>query len=427
MAAGNAFTTYGTVPLPGAHDSKAEPLRRHQEEICDQSRVRHWLEADTSHVKDLGDMPIRNMPTQGNVMGESIQYWPQEFSSLNSQENISLQPSPHETQRSPALGTRDPSMQDESEAFISDYRHDQTTTATLESDRMTKGETPDSSGATLGLIHPVDQPSSLYIANRNMTSFTMSKMESETTPICFPPRISHHDCMPETMSEAVVVQKPGWTTDSSGTVPPFHRSPEGGSVDTTDNSFTPIDTVCSPTSPLPWSTFGIQPSLDMQRQSICTAGAEIPNVNEQNGRTDGSFDQTAAADDSLYGLTLLVPNREPLGMNREQQPFTLATDAFAYHEYLYRLNQLTHPKFTMDGGHLCQQLLGNRSFSCHSEKRNAFLIECKRRGLSYKDIKRLGGFKEAESTLRGRFRTLTKSKEQRVRKPQWQEKDVSNS
>jgi hypothetical protein len=54
------------------------------------------------------------------------------------------------------------------------------------------------------------------------------------------------------------------------------------------------------------------------------------------------------------------------------------------------------------------------------------LIECKRRGLSYKDIKRLGGFEEAESTLRGRFRTLTKSKEQRVRKPQWKDKDVSD-
>ena len=57
--------------------------------------------------------------------------------------------------------------------------------------------------------------------------------------------------------------------------------------------------------------------------------------------------------------------------------------------------------------------------------KNALLIEYKRRGLSYKDIKRMGNFREAESTLRGRFRTLTKSKDQRVRKPQWQERDVS--
>jgi hypothetical protein len=61
----------------------------------------------------------------------------------------------------------------------------------------------------------------------------------------------------------------------------------------------------------------------------------------------------------------------------------------------------------------------------YSNNRDAFLIDCKRRGLSYKDIKRLGGFKEAESTLRGRYRTLTKSKDQRVRKPRWQDQDVS--
>ncbi|KAJ5660375.1 hypothetical protein N7507_006826 [Penicillium longicatenatum] len=60
----------------------------------------------------------------------------------------------------------------------------------------------------------------------------------------------------------------------------------------------------------------------------------------------------------------------------------------------------------------------------YTDTRNAFLIDCKRRGLSYKEIKRVGGFKEAESTLRGRFRTLTKSKDQRVRKPKWLERDV---
>lgn len=59
-----------------------------------------------------------------------------------------------------------------------------------------------------------------------------------------------------------------------------------------------------------------------------------------------------------------------------------------------------------------------------STARDLFLIECKRRGMSYKEIKRIGHFEEAESTLRGRFRTLTKSKEQRVRKPKWEDGDV---
>ncbi|EEQ84755.1 uncharacterized protein BDCG_08024 [Blastomyces dermatitidis ER-3] len=59
-----------------------------------------------------------------------------------------------------------------------------------------------------------------------------------------------------------------------------------------------------------------------------------------------------------------------------------------------------------------------------ASEKDEFLIQCKRAGMPYKEIKEKGNFFEAESTLRGRFRTLTKRKEQRVRKPGWQEKDV---
>lgn len=58
-------------------------------------------------------------------------------------------------------------------------------------------------------------------------------------------------------------------------------------------------------------------------------------------------------------------------------------------------------------------------------KKDALLLEGKRLGLSYKEIKRRGGFEEAESTLRGRYRSITKRKEERVRRPQWQPRDVS--
>jgi hypothetical protein len=57
--------------------------------------------------------------------------------------------------------------------------------------------------------------------------------------------------------------------------------------------------------------------------------------------------------------------------------------------------------------------------------RDEYLQEARRRGLSYKEIKRRGGFAEAESTLRGRIRILSKPKEMRVRKPQWSRSDVS--
>ncbi|KAK0639505.1 hypothetical protein B0T16DRAFT_463172 [Cercophora newfieldiana] len=53
-----------------------------------------------------------------------------------------------------------------------------------------------------------------------------------------------------------------------------------------------------------------------------------------------------------------------------------------------------------------------------------FLVESRELGMTYKDIRAKGGFTEAESTLRGRYRTLTKSREERVRKPGWSETDI---
>ena len=60
------------------------------------------------------------------------------------------------------------------------------------------------------------------------------------------------------------------------------------------------------------------------------------------------------------------------------------------------------------------------------EAKDRFLVQHKVAGMTYKEIRIRGGFSEAESTLRGRFRTLTKSKEARVRKPDWAEIDVSS-
>ncbi len=57
--------------------------------------------------------------------------------------------------------------------------------------------------------------------------------------------------------------------------------------------------------------------------------------------------------------------------------------------------------------------------------KDEFLIQAKQSGMSYREIRSKGHFKEAESTLRGRYRTLTKCREHRVRKPQWHTKDVS--
>ncbi len=61
---------------------------------------------------------------------------------------------------------------------------------------------------------------------------------------------------------------------------------------------------------------------------------------------------------------------------------------------------------------------GGVSNPCHS-------LGGKRLGLTYKDIRKKLGTQVAESTLRGRYRSLTKKKEDRRRKPEWQLVDVS--
>jgi len=65
------------------------------------------------------------------------------------------------------------------------------------------------------------------------------------------------------------------------------------------------------------------------------------------------------------------------------------------------------------------------SADAEREAKDKYLVEARLAGVPYRDIRINGEYPEAESTLRGRFRTLTKPKNERVRKPEWMETDVS--
>jgi hypothetical protein len=58
-------------------------------------------------------------------------------------------------------------------------------------------------------------------------------------------------------------------------------------------------------------------------------------------------------------------------------------------------------------------------------KDDEILLQMKQDGYTYKDIRKALGRKVAESTLRGRYRSLTKPRNHRVRAPKWTEIDVS--
>ncbi|KAB5515499.1 hypothetical protein GE09DRAFT_1196016 [Coniochaeta sp. 2T2.1] len=62
--------------------------------------------------------------------------------------------------------------------------------------------------------------------------------------------------------------------------------------------------------------------------------------------------------------------------------------------------------------------------NAHMSEKDRLLIHLKEQGMGYKDIQKTGGFTEAVSTLRGRYRTLTKPREARVRKPAWSACDL---
>lgn len=58
------------------------------------------------------------------------------------------------------------------------------------------------------------------------------------------------------------------------------------------------------------------------------------------------------------------------------------------------------------------------------KERDQYLLDMREKGWNYKDIKERGDCPEAESTLRGRVRVLMKDRSERVRKPEWTDRDT---
>ncbi|KAI5860024.1 hypothetical protein GGS23DRAFT_599950 [Durotheca rogersii] len=92
----------------------------------------------------------------------------------------------------------------------------------------------------------------------------------------------------------------------------------------------------------------------------------------------------------------------PQGQGEGQNDMSYELDGFLGHEH-------SAETAAMDGGR---------------SAKDDFLVKSKMAGMTYREIRRKGNFTEAESTLRGRFRTLTKNKEERVRKPEWLDNDI---
>ncbi|KAH3632776.1 hypothetical protein KXW67_007888 [Aspergillus fumigatus] len=290
-----------------------------------------------------------------------------------------------------------------------------------------------------GLMHSIPRPS-LYMAADPFGSSSETNATSHTIP----PSVSR-ESLPDSFKGGLrKVHRPYGHIEGAMI---FHdQSSPGSSVATTNYPYNPMANTCSGSTPIHWSRDGQMVPWEMQ-----TLGFELQNncfsqLRHHGGRVaeiprnptldachglpsvDCSQHYSQQPPSVLYPFTpheynsTSANDRSAVDDGHCQLTYTNAN--LTYPQHRHEIMQSVHLESASDGALTHQGRKSTRSISCHNEVRNAFLIECKRRGLSYKDIKRLGGFEEAESTLRGRFRTLTKSKEQRVRKPQWKDKDI---
>ncbi|KAH8429950.1 uncharacterized protein LDX57_007623 [Aspergillus melleus] len=408
---------------------------------------------DTSPAHDIV-VPIRAPTSQGDVMEKDIQECYPPLPSLDCQDDDFQ---PHRGTQSPsALRGTSPSVHsvNQNQSFTSEYHpYDPPAIASAEPDVSIKGEESfDPNDPTVGLFHPVPRPASLFIASRNMAmfpdAFADAKLEFDSTSLFTSPEASN-----ECLFDDSVIRRPEWTIDDVETAPLFNELSPGRPIDTfVDTSLASMNDTCSPDSSLSWSSLGYEANPSMQQpqqqqalinhnETLCSDDPELFTPNDHYDHINAGYDPTATTANDFHGLnglallnsyneshshpylpppvpmninmnlnpwrheyTDLASTRNPMPLNRDHEPLFVPADIFAYRESLFRLDQLTrpHPRFPVETTHLRPQLLGKRTFNCPGETRNAFLIECKRRGLSYKDIKRLGGFKEAESTLRGK-------------------------
>ncbi|KAL2831814.1 hypothetical protein BDW59DRAFT_181803 [Aspergillus cavernicola] len=315
---------------------------------------------------------------------------------------------------------------------------------------FTAGDIGSSNGnePTPDLIHPIPRQSSYTV-----TSFFASDKTLETTSAFDVTESPHNSHLSD--GDKYLMQGSDWTSNDLTYPCVFESSKSPGTTlaitETKAYPATVTDGTFDSTLMLPWPSLKVQVPWDVQQHNASQDEDEIAWDNTETyssiDQQPNHFDQPHATTDDINGLPwpstsgqtyiqpsslldpykptcpgLKYPNGNAVAPSEHSQ-IQSSADNFAYQNDP-RPDDTTYSLLESYRHTSYEQDYASRSSLWTNDSRNAFLLDCKHRGYSYKDIKRIGGFKEAESTLRGRFRTLTKAKEQRVRKPQWLDNDV---
>lgn len=258
-------------------------------------------------------------------------------------------------------------------------------------------------------------------------------------------------------SSGRLMQEPDWANDTLAFQSLLHEGETPGTASpvTVAENHTPstLDGVYYSSSVSPWPMpkipgrhLGVQqPSTTQNDHEVAWNG---PQVYSDIDTQQDQFCQFTETSDDINGLPYIGPGFETLAQSSSSFDTCVPTFPNFYQHgdatSLQNFNEIPYPNSYTSCQNGLPQINSAGSFfntfgqissyqpsyterinTWTNDARNALLIEYKRRGLSYRDIKKIGGFREAESTLRGRYRTLTKSKDQRVRRPHWQDNDVS--
>ncbi|PIG88167.1 hypothetical protein AARAC_007275 [Aspergillus arachidicola] len=424
---GGAFPTNFCAPQTGSLLCSKEATER------EESQMHRWLEPNGCHAMGPDDIANKTLMAH-EAMGNDHGCWPEALTSTD-----------FEKSKVQIYGCRVQSSLQIQGPFIQSVReislpqtHDQHTQYVADSgnQEIIVGEKVETEDSTFGIAHPIPRLPMLCMTGSSFSSFSGPDPESvATSPFSTP----DNSCEPLFIGHKAQNQE--WALREVESSEIFRTSAENTPVPNI-NYFAPAS---GPSTPPSWSTAGVRPAWNVQQQSASRSDAhwvDVPCGLSMHGLGDHveDFDHAPTVHDDLQssplqdcqyyaqpavahcqsrlGHVMLPLAKERPSDNSEYSP------AQPYHDSPC-MHHLIHPALTTNGACFLRGQRNSRQIACHSDGRDAFLVECKRRGLSYKDIKRIGGFKEAESTLRGRYRTLTKSKEQRVRKPQWEEKDIS--
>ncbi|KAF1947339.1 hypothetical protein EJ02DRAFT_140499 [Clathrospora elynae] len=164
--------------------------------------------------------------------------------------------------------------------------------------------------------------------------------------------------------------------------------------------------------------------------------ANVPIASFQNTDSEYSHSQESSPNASPWFLPnyshdltgLPYRTRTALGHNAQSDSDTSVSSANDSRCTQYRSAPWTETRAVLPAQDRLQarfQVPRSSDAQAQRQHNDDLLVQGKKEGLTYKDIRlKMVGEKPAESTLRGRYRSLTKARKDRVRKPVWTKVDI---